>query len=315
MLSYVLVTAARDEEEHIGNLLRCVEAQTVRPLKWVIVSDGSTDRTEEIVRKHASRQTWIELIARPKQTHRDFASKVHSFNAGYERVKPYEFDIIGNLDADLTFDAEYMAYLLDKFSCYEHLGVAGTPFVEGSNFVYDYRFTNIEHVSGGCQLFRRECFEAVGGFSPVKDGGEDWIAVTTARMLGWQTRTFMGKHFVHHRRMGQAKMNVLRAMINTGRNDYLFGNHPLWELFRICYQFRNKPYFIGGAAIMCGYLGTMIRREPKPISSELVSFNQREQLRRLRSAFGRFLTCTRSMGRTSPDTDSQASVRPGGLGE
>jgi len=311
MLSYVLVTAARNEEEHIGNLIRCVEAQTVRPLKWVIVSDGSTDRTEEIVREHTSANTWIELVARPKHTQRDFASKVKSFNAGYERVKSYHYDIIGNLDADITFDEEYMAYLLDKFALYEKLGVAGTPFVEDSSAVYDYRYTNIEHVSGGCQLFRRRCFEQVGGFLPMKDGGEDWIAVTTARMMGWQTRTFTDKHFVHYRKMGQEYTQGFRGAFARGRGDYLFGNHPVWELFRICYQFGNRPYVLGGIAILCGYFSAMARREAKPISSGLVSFTRREQLQRLRAIL-RKLLAFRRIPSQSGNNASQVPGRPAG---
>ena len=293
MLSYVLITAARNEEEHIGNIIRCVVSQTIQPKKWVIVSDGSTDRTEEIVKEYASENKWIELIVRPEHINRDFASKVNSFNEGYERVKSCQYDIIGNLDADLTFDEEYIEYLLEKFSQNNNLGVTGTPFVEDNSVIYDYRYTNIQHVSGGCQLFRRECFEAVGGFVPMKGGGEDWIAVTTARMLGWQTRTFTEKHFVHHRKMGQAKMKVLRSSFNTGCNDYLLGNHPLWEIFRVFYQLRNKPYIIGSIAMLCGYLGNMLSRKSIPISPELVNFNRNEQLQRLGAVFKRLLPFTK----------------------
>ncbi len=246
MLSYVLVTAARNEEDHIGNLIRCVATQTILPLKWVIVSDGSTDRTETIINEFAKKYKWIELVSRPPHVQRDFASKVQSFNEGYERVKSLDFDIIGNVDADLTFADDYIEYLLKKFSRYCNLGVAGTPFVEDTSFVYDYRYTNIEHVSGGCQFFRRKCFEAVGGFSLVKDGGEDWIAVTTARMLGWQTRTYLGRYFIHYRKMGHEHSSGFKSGLKRGRNDYLLGNHILWELLRISYQARHKPYIVGG---------------------------------------------------------------------
>lgn len=287
MLSYVIITPARNEEGHIENLINCVITQTTLPLKWVIVSDGSTDHTEEIVNKYSANNNWIELVSRPPHIHRDFASKVQSFNEGYERVKSLDFDIIGNVDADLTFDDDYIEYLLKKFSLNNNLGVAGTPFVEESSIVYDYRYTNIEHVSGGCQFFRRKCFEAVGGFLPVKDGGEDWIAVTTARMLGWQTRTFLGKQFIHYRKLGQAHSTWFKARFTRGRIDYLLGNHPIWEFLRILYQCRDKPYIVGGVTLFLGYIKALIFQEKRPISNDLMAFNRKEQLLRIWSTIKR----------------------------
>ena len=112
------------------------------------------------------------------------------------------------------------------------LGVAGTPFVEDGKH-YDYRFTNIEHVSGACQLFRRKCFEEIGGYIPIKGGGIDWMAVTTARMKGWKTRTFTEKTCLHHRKIGTGDSNTLIAAGSSmGRKDYFLGDHPLWEIFR-----------------------------------------------------------------------------------
>ncbi len=201
ILKYVLITPARNEEDNIEKVINSVTSQKVLPEKWVIVSDGSTDRTDGIVKKYLQNNHWIELLRMPDHTDRHFAAKVKCFNAGYAKVKNIEFDIIGNLDADITFDQDYFKYLLSKFSEDPKLGLAGTPFVEDGKH-YDYRFTNIEHVSGACQLFRRECFEEIGGYVPIKGGGIDWTAVTTARMKGWKTRTFTEKICLHHRKMG-----------------------------------------------------------------------------------------------------------------
>ena len=116
------------------------------------------------------------------------------------------------------------------------MGVVGTPFKEHGTPVYDYRFVNIEHVSGACQVFRRKCFEEIGGYTPVEGGGIDYIAVTTARMKGWSTRTFTEKVCRHHRQMGTAGGGVLAARFRTGVKDYALGNHPLWEMFRVARQ-------------------------------------------------------------------------------
>ena len=129
---------------------------------------------------------------------------------------------------------------MDKFAEDSILGVAGTPFVEGEKH-YDYRFTNIEHVSGACQLFRRECFEGIGGYVPIKGGGIDWVAVTTARMNGWKTRTFTEKTCLHHRKIGTGNSSAMMTWFRQGRKDYFLGNHPLWEVFRTFYQMTRNP--------------------------------------------------------------------------
>ena len=281
-LSYVLVTPARNEEAFLENTIRSVIAQTVVPKRWIIVSDGSTDRTDEIARRYAARYGWMELVRRPEHADRQFAAKVHCFRTGYERVKDLEFDIVGNLDADLTFEPDYVEYLLGKFSENPRLGVAGTPFVEGPSSTYDYRFTNIEHVSGACQLFRRECFESIGGYTPIKGGGIDWVAVTTARMKGWQTRTFTEKTLRHHRIMGTGKTSPLGARYSLGQQDYYLGNHPLWQLSRMFYQMKYKPYVVGGLALFWGYAVAGLRRRERPVPEELVAFIRHEQIERLR---------------------------------
>jgi poly-beta-1,6-N-acetyl-D-glucosamine synthase len=180
-LTYVLITPARNEADFIELTLRSVVSQTVRPLKWVIVSDGSTDGMDDIVNTYTVQHPWIELVRMPERQERHFAGKVHAFNAGYAKVKDLPYDVIANLDADVSFDSDYFDFLLGRLADNPRLGVAGTPFREGT-FQYDYRFTSIEHVSGQIQLFRRKCFEEIGGYVPMKTGGVDLVAVITARM-------------------------------------------------------------------------------------------------------------------------------------
>ena len=146
------------------------------------------------------------------------------------------------MDADISFDEEYFTFLLGKLAADPSLGVVGTPFREHVTPVYDYRFVNIEHVSGACQVFRRKCFEEIGGFTPVKVGGVDNIAVTTARMKGWATRTFTEKVSTHHRQMGTAGRSVLSARFRMGVKDYALGNHPLWEMFRVARRMSQRPF-------------------------------------------------------------------------
>jgi len=289
ILKYVLITPARDEEQFIERTIISMLAQTVRPLKWVIVSDASTDRTDEIVSRYAAEHTWIELVRLPERRERHFAGKVYAFDAGKARVADLDYAVIGNLDADVSFDPDHFQFLLEKLGENQKLGVAGAPFVE-SKHRYDYRYTNIENVWGGCQLFRRECFEDIGGYTPVKGGCVDHIAVVSARMRGWQTKTFTEKVCSHNREMGRSQSNWLRAKFNLGANDYSVGSHPLWEFFRIFYQLIQSPLVVGGLALGCGFVWSTMRRVKRPVSSEFVAFTRDEQRRRLRRLWTRTTT-------------------------
>jgi biofilm PGA synthesis N-glycosyltransferase PgaC len=278
--TYVLISPARNEAQFIELTIQSVLAQTVQPLRWVIVSDGSTDATDAIVQKYAAVHPWIELVRMPERRERHFAGKVHAFNAGWARVEDLDYEVICNLDADVAFDADYFAFLLDKFAQNPRLGVGGTPFTEGS-FQYDYRFTSIEHVSGQVQLFRRQCFEDIGGYIPRKIGGIDHIAVITARMKGWQTRTFLEKTYAHHRQMGTATANGLMVCWNKGKKDYALGSAPLFEVFRCVYQATRRPVLLGGMLHLAGFAWSMVRFE-RQVSTEIVAFRKQEQMHRLK---------------------------------
>jgi len=287
-LSYVLVTTARNEEATIERTIRSVVAQTRLPLKWIIVSDGSTDRTDEIVRRYCLNHEWIRLVRLPEHGSRDFAAKAKAFNIGIGEIGDLNYDIVGNLDADASFGSDYFEFLLTKFAQDPELGVAGTAFSEGNGQAYDYNYTNIEHVTGIIQLFRRECFAAIGGYLPVKAGGIDWIAVTTARMKGWKTRTFLERNYAHHRQMGTAGRNVLFSRLRYGEKDYFMGNHVLWQVFRMLYQMTKKPYVVGGALLLAGYISAFFRGAKRPISAELVRYTRKEQMRRLKGLLSKF---------------------------
>jgi glycosyltransferase involved in cell wall biosynthesis len=292
--TYILITPARNEAEFIELTIKSVVAQTIRPIKWIIVSDGSTDGTDGIVCKYAADHPWIELLRMPERGERHFAGKVEAFNAAYSHIRGLKYEAIISLDGDISFDEDYFSFLLRKLAEDPRLGLVGTPFKESSSQSYDYRFVNIEHVSGACQVFRRECFEEIGGYVPVKGGGIDLIAVITARMKGWKTRTFPEKVCRHHREMGTAQHGKLRARFKAGAKDYAFGNHPLWEVFRTVRQLAQKPFAIGGLMLLSGYVWALIRGVERPVPSELVAFTRREQMQRLWKFFTGNRVSTRS---------------------
>ncbi len=212
-----------------------------------------------------------------------------AFNAGFERVRPLAFDVIGNLDADISVEPEYFQFLLSKFAELSQLGVAGTAMREASYDAIKDSFYHESDVFGGCQLFRRKCFEEVGGYTPIKWGGIDWIAVRTARLKGWQTKSFCDKLFYHHRPMGETESTTWKARFDYGRKEYLLGNHPFWQIFRVSYQMLKRPYLIGGLVLLLGYVYSFASRMKRPVDAELLKFHRKEQLSRLKCLFVRFL--------------------------
>ncbi|HUA38737.1 MAG TPA: glycosyltransferase family 2 protein [Candidatus Sulfopaludibacter sp.] len=282
-MKYVLVTPARNEQAFIAKTLDSMTAQTLLPERWVIVDDGSTDRTADIIEPYARRCPWIELVRRPKHLNRSFAGKVHAFNAGLAKVQALQFDVIGNLDADLSFDAGYLEFLVKKFCEDPRLGVAGTPFIENGYDSARDSFEGQNHVAGGCQLFRRDCFQEIGGYVPNQAGGIDWIAVTTARMKGWKTRSFPEKRFHHYRSLGTAERNKLKAVFSYGEKDYYLGNSPIWQLFRVSYRMAKRPFIIEGLALFCGFCWAAVRRTKRAVSPELMRFHRAEQMKKLRN--------------------------------
>jgi glycosyltransferase involved in cell wall biosynthesis len=285
-MEYVLITPARNEAAFIERTIRSMIAQTQLPLRWVIVSDGSTDGTDEIVERYTPAHDWIELVKLPPRQERNFAAKVLAVRAGYERVQHLRFEVVGNIDADVSFPEDYFAYLMDKFEGTPELGVAGTHYIEGDFHSFRDSYINVHHVNGQIQLFRRACFDEIGGYVPIKGGGIDWVAVTTARMKGWLTYSYDERVFLHHRKMGTAGGSELQARFHYGKKDYFLGGHPLWQVFRGTFQMAKRPYVVGGLALLAGYVWCWITAHERAVSPELMRFHRGEQMGRLRQFVG-----------------------------
>jgi poly-beta-1,6-N-acetyl-D-glucosamine synthase len=284
-LSYALITPARNEGKYIRRTLESMMAQTVPPVRWVIVSDASTDDTDAIVAEYQERAPWIELVRREATETRQFGAKVRAFNAGWERLADVEYDLIGNLDADLEFPPEYFAFLLEKFRELPDHGLIGTPYVDVGTAFQKSKASDRKHVPGACQLFRRECFEAIGGYTPLPTGGMDLVAELRCRQLGWKTRSFEDYLLTHLRPIGTATRGLLASRFNYGNRDYYFGVDPIWQLVRVVNQMRHRPYLIGGLYILAGYIWGHITRHPSPVPADLRAFRRREQRQRLLQIF------------------------------
>jgi glycosyltransferase involved in cell wall biosynthesis len=284
-MKYVLITSARNEESFIAKTLDSVTSQTQLPEHWVIIDDGSTDRTAEIIEEYAHRFPWISLIRRVNRHDRHFGGKADAVNAGYKFLETAQFDIVGNLDADVSFEPDFMEFLMQRFAEDPQLGIAGAPYIEGHFDSARDSFEGENYVAGQIQMFRKQCFQEVGGYVKSRAGGVDWIAVMTARMKGWKVRSFAEKRFNHHRVMSTAERGILAAYFSYGQKDYYLGGSPFWEMFRVTFRAMKKPFLIGGLAMFCGYCHAALTRMERPISKELMRFHRRNQLRKLKRIF------------------------------
>ena len=200
---YVVITPVRDEEEHLKSTIASMIDQTVEPVEWVIVNDGSTDGTARVIDECVARYSWIRGVHRENRGFRKSGGGVvEAFNDGLRSLVSPDWEFIVKLDGDLAFEPEYFEKCFDEFERQPRLGVGGGVicYLEegGKRFEECPRF----HVRGATKIYRRVCWEAIGGFWPAP--GWDTIDEVKANMLGWGTRSFDELHLVHHRLTGSA---------------------------------------------------------------------------------------------------------------
>ena len=279
-MNYALVTPAKNEEEYIEKTLNSVVTQTILPRQWVIVSDGSTDRTDEIALRYAELHDFIQLVRRESHGH-CFASKVHAFRTGYGELHNIAYDFIGNLDADIELPNDYYERLLASFSDDETLGLAGgtQSDLHNGRFV-KIRFNELD-IGGGYQLFRRACYEDIGGYLPLEMGCEDTVAGAMARYRGWRVRAFPDIVVRHYRPTGTAQGNVFRTGFRAGKSRYLIGYHPLFECVKLM-RVGHPIKMVHNLCELAGFASAALRGYKRQIPDAVVDYLQAEQLGRLK---------------------------------
>ena len=283
---YVLVTAAYNEEAYIGRTIESIVGQTLLPRRWVIVSDGSTDRTDDIVQKHAAKYPFIRFVRIQEKHTRNFGAQVMAINRGFEQLRDVDYDFIANVDSDLSFEPTYYSRLLQKFDEDPKLGLAGGfIFEEDHDGIFRSRLLNSEHSVGhAVQMLRRECYEAIGGWIAMPYGGQDWHALVTAQMLGWRIKAFPELPVFHHRPTGTGDRRV-RNLFREGCMDYSVGSYPPFEIMKIVRRMRFKPYVVGSLIRLSGFVWGYCRSEVRLVSPEFIQFLRGQQKRAIRDFF------------------------------
>lgn len=257
----LIISPVRNEAEYLQRTIDTVVAQTVRPTVWLIVDDGSTDDTPNIAAKAAAQHDWIRLHRRPDRGVRKVGGGViEAFNDGLRQFNLGDFDYVCKLDGDLELAPRYFETLFEKFEADARLGTAsGKCWLVTENGLQAER-TNDAFSLGAAKLYRRPCFEAIGGFVP--EVMWDGIDCHRCRMLGWKAASFHDEELRirHLRRMGSSFRSVYHGRLRWGYGQYFMGTHPLYAMAIAAYRMAERPWVIGGLLILAGYLrGYLLR--------------------------------------------------------
>jgi len=282
---YVLMTAAYNEELHIEKTLRSMISQTLLPQRWVIVSDNSSDRTDEIIKQYADRYGFIRFLRVTRPKGRSFRSKVLALHEGATLLEGATYDFVGNIDGDISVGPEYFASLIACFEKNPELGIAGGFVHEETDGEFASRKVNsARNVPHAAQLVRRECYEDIHGYAVLEYGGEDWYAQLCARMNGWEVQAFPELNIFHHRHTGEGS-HVLANHIRLGRLDYSFGSDPVFEILKCFGRLREKPYLLAALLRLGAFFWASLRGQPKSVPDDVAAFLRNEQKLRLASWF------------------------------
>lgn len=257
--SILVISPVKDEAEFLERTIASMVAQTCRPSRWVIVNDGSADRTGEIADAAAAEHPWISVLHRPRGAARRVGpGVVEAFYAGLECYPLSDFEYVCKLDGDLEFSPLYFATLMERFAANPRLGtISGKCLVRvGGRVVPERTGDGFSH--GVAKLYRRECFEQIGGF--VREVMWDGIDCHRCRMLGWEAVSDADPELaiLHLRQMGSSHRSVYHGRLRWGRGQYFMGTHPLYLLGIAAYRMAERPWVLGGACILLGYLGAWV---------------------------------------------------------
>jgi len=279
LTQYVVVTAVRDEEDFLPRTIESMVRQTVLPEEWIIVNDGSTDRTGKIIEEAAGRYPWIQAVHRPDRGYRKWGGGIiESFYSGFETLACRDWRFMCKLDGDLSFGTTYFEDAIGKFNRTPKIGIGGGVLYHYESGAKVLERHPLFHVRGGVKIYRRECWDALGGL--WIGAGSDTVDEVKANMLGWGTASFTDLHLIHHRPTG-ASWGRWGGMVKDGRIDYAYGSHPAFLLAKAIVRLPRRPYLIHSAALVYGYIRAYAEKIPRVDDPALIRYLRTQQLNRL----------------------------------
>lgn len=279
MTKYIIISPVRNEEAYLERTIKSVVSQTIKPVEWIIIDDGSTDSTPEIIEKYRKENPWIRTYQRKPGKYFPGAGVVQAFYEGFNKIEDQSWEYVVKLDGDLEFDSDYFEEIFKRFDNNPKLGMAsGKTFVPEGNKLIMEPCTD-DHVRGPSKVYSRACFDEIGGLPETL--GWDTIDELKAQMKGWETRSYKELRILHLRRMSYQHKDWSRGRFKFGKGSYYLGYHPLFIFAKGFYRVFDKPYVIGGFAVIMGYFYSMIKAEPQYKEKDVLKFLRKKQLKRL----------------------------------
>jgi biofilm PGA synthesis N-glycosyltransferase PgaC len=282
---YVLLTPVKNEESTIAVTIASVVEQSLLPTEWVIVSDGSTDRTDSIVESAARTNPWIRLIQLPVRATRSFGAVVRATETGVKALTSTRYMYLGLLDADVRFAPDYYERLIEHFERNPLLGLAGGMVVD-VGVSKSRRPRNVQDVPGAVQFFRRTCFDSLGELLAIPEGGWDVLTCAKARMNGFETKLVPELVVDHLKPRNISEGGVIRRNCQLGVRDYALAYHPAFEFVKCVSRAPESPFLVAAMARFAGFCLAAVKRRPRLLSPDLVQFVRQEQVRRLKRTLG-----------------------------
>jgi biofilm PGA synthesis N-glycosyltransferase PgaC len=279
MTKYLIITPARDEEAYLEKTILSVVGQSIRPMQWVIVNDGSGDDTGKIMEHYAEIYPWITARHRPNRGFREAGGGVVStFYDGLEQVEFPEWEFLVKLDADLSFPSDYFENCFSEFDRDPQLGIGGGGIYHEVAGRLELEENPRFHVRGATKIYRRKCWDELGGL--LKAPGWDTVDELKANMLGWKTRSFLGLKVSHYRFTGAAD-GAWKDCVKNGRANYITGYHPVFMFVKCIRRLVRKPYLTGAMGLMWGFLSCYWKQTPQVPDHRLIKYTRNQQVRKM----------------------------------
>ena len=282
MIKYVIISPVRNEEAYLERTIKSVISQTVPPSEFIIIDDGSTDKTRDIINKYMAQHDWIKCFDREPKPYWPGAGVVQAFYDGFNKITVTDWDYVVKMDGDLEFDADYFELIFEKFNANPKMGMAsGKTYVpEGDKLTLEP--CTDDHVRGPIKTYKRKCFDEIGGLPETI--GWDTLDEHKAQMLGWETRSYGEIVIKHLRRMSYNHKDWSRGRMKFGISTWFLGYHPLWVIGKAGYNVFFRPFLIGGIAIIIGYLKARLSGKKQYDDPELLQFIRKKQLNKIKKA-------------------------------
>jgi len=278
---YVIVTPVRDEVRHVEKTISSVTTQTIRPSQWIMVDDGSSDGTGEVLDAFATQHDWIKVIHRMNRGYRAAGGGViDAFYEGYDGIDERSWSFIVKLDGDLSFLPNYFERCFNHFDADPFLGIGGgmVCFKDQGRLKEESVGDPPFHVRGATKIYRRTCWEQIVPL--VRAPGWDTIDEVKANMLGWATRTFREITLVQHKATGVAD-GRWRNWFKNGRANYITGYHPVFMLAKCFKRAFRPPLFIQALVLWAGFSSGYFMQIPQVKDRDTVRYLRQQQIRRM----------------------------------